>query len=250
MMEPISRAFSSIYELVQKHEPVLVIIDSLGKALGEDPLDPKVAIKSLHSTGYPENSSAYRGSSAQNLRRWCVPPLRKYGSIQRALGTFTPAAGTSRRSQNADGTTQLAWYCAIKKQFGDYTLIFTVLSFVNQENNLTLCASELAQVDTSAEALGTRGEIVSLLRQQPLTADQLAEALGIARTTVSDHLRLDARQVNRRTWKARQSQSSGHSKDSDELERRDSRPSLRHECQHSEPPEDKLTLVGNRGRYT
>jgi DNA-binding transcriptional ArsR family regulator len=185
-------SFSSIYELVQKHEPVLVIIDSLGKALGEDPLDPKVAIKAYTALDtlktavlIVDHQPKTSGDGAYMLH------CSEYGTAYKGhLARSRLQLERVGEAKTADGTTQVGVVLRHKKNnLGNlHPDIHLILSFVNQKNNLHAVRFELAQVDTSAEALGTRGEIVSLLRQQPLTADQLAEALGIARTTVSDHL--------------------------------------------------------------
>jgi len=191
MMEPISRAFSSIYELVQKHEPVLVIIDSLGKALGEDPLDPKVAIKAYTALDTLKTAVVIVDHQPKSAGDGAYTSLREYGTAYKGhLARSRLQLERVGEAKTADGTTQVGVVLRHKKNnFGGlHPDIHLVLSFVNTKNNLHAVRFELAQVDTSAEALGTRGEILNLLRQQPLTADQLAETLGIARTTVSDHL--------------------------------------------------------------
>jgi DNA-binding transcriptional ArsR family regulator len=191
MMEPISRAFSSIYELVQKHEPVLVIIDSLGKALGEDPLDPKVAIKAYTALDTLKTAVLIVDHQPKSVGDGTYTSLREYGTAYKGhLARSRLQLERVGEAKTADGTTQVGVVLRHKKNnFGSlHPDIHLVLSFVNTKNNLHAVRFELAQVDTSAEALGTRGEILNLLSQQPLTAEQLAETLGIARTTASDHL--------------------------------------------------------------
>ena len=191
MMEPISRAFSSIYELVQKHEPVLVIVDSLGKALGEDPLDPKVAIKAYTALDTLKTAVVIVDHQPKSAGDGAYTSLREYGTAYKGhLARSRLQLERVGEAKTADGTTQVGVVLRHKKNnFGSlHPDIHLVLSFVNTKNNLHAVRFELAQVDTSAEALGTRGEILNLLSQQPLTAEQLAETLGIARTTASDHL--------------------------------------------------------------
>jgi DNA-binding transcriptional ArsR family regulator len=242
MVEPISQAFSAIRKLVEQHEPVLVIIDSLGKALGEDPLDPKVAIKAYSVLDTLKTAVLIVDHQPKTSGDGVYASLREYGTAYKGhLARSRLQLERVGEAKTADGTTQVGVVLRHKKNnFGNlHPDIHLVLSFVNQENNLHAVRFELAQVDTSAEALGTRGEIVSLLRQQPLTADQLAEALGIARTTVSDHL-----QALRKAGLIVEHGKLGKAKvwtlkDSDELTACIVAVSSS-ECQHSEPPEDKL----------
>jgi DNA-binding transcriptional ArsR family regulator len=240
MMEPISRAFSSIYELVQKHEPVLVIIDSLGKALGEDPLDPKVAIKAYTALDTLKTAVLIVDHQPKSQGDGVYASLREYGTAYKGhLARSRLQLERVGEAKTVDGTTQVGIVLRHKKNnFGSlHPDIHLVLSFVNHEKNLHAVRFELAQVDTSAEALGTRGEIIHLLRQQPLTVDQLAEALGIARTTASDHL-----QALRKAGLVVECGKQGKAKVwalSDDVTARIVAVTSS-QCKHSEPPEDKL----------
>jgi len=240
MMEPISRAFSSIYELVQKHEPVLVIVDSLGKALGEDPLDPKVAIKAYTALDTLKTAVLIVDHQPKTSGDGAYTSLREYGTAYKGhLARSRLQLERVGEAKTADGTTQVGVLLRHKKNnFGSlHPDIHLVLSFVNQENNLHAVRFELAEADTSAEALGTRGEILNLLREQPLTVDQLAEALGIARTTVSDHL-----QALRKAGLIVEHGKQGRAKVwalSDDVTARIVAVTSS-QCKHSEPPEDKL----------
>ena len=191
MVEPITKVVPAIRELVQKHEPVLVIIDSLGKALGEDPLDPKVAIKAYTALDTLKTAVLIVDHQPKSAGDGAYTSLREYGTAYKGhLARSRLQLERVGEAKTADGTTQVGVVLRHKKNnFGSlHPDIHLVLSFVNTKNNLHAVRFELAQVDTSAEALGTRGEILNLLSQQPLTAEQLAETLGIARTTASDHL--------------------------------------------------------------
>ena len=242
MMEPISRAFSSIYELVQKHEPVLVIIDSLGKALGEDPLDPKVAIKAYTALDTLKTAVLIVDHQPKTSGDGAYTSLREYGTAYKGhLARSRLQLERVGEAKTADGTTQVGVVLRHKKNnFGNlHPDIHLILSFVNQKNNLHAVRFELAEADTTTEALGTRGEILNLLREQPSTADQLAEALGSARTTVNYHLQAlhkagliveHGKQGKAKLWALR---------DSDEM-RAYITAVISSECQHSEPPEDKL----------
>jgi DNA-binding transcriptional ArsR family regulator len=46
----------------------------------------------------------------------------------------------------------------------------------------------MVQADSADESLGSRGEILALLREHEMTADAIAEHTGLARSTVSEHL--------------------------------------------------------------
>jgi DNA-binding transcriptional ArsR family regulator len=191
MVEPITKVVPAIRELVQKHEPVLVIVDSLGKALGEDPLDPKVAIKAYSALDTLKTAVVIVDHQPKSAGDGAYTSLREYGTAYKGhLARSRLQLERVGEAKTADGTTQVGVVLRHKKNnFGSlHPDIHLVLSFVNTKNNLHAVRFELAQVDTSAEALGTRGEILNLLSQQPLTAEQLAETLGIARTTASDHL--------------------------------------------------------------
>jgi len=242
MVEPISQAFPAIRELVEQHEPVLLIIDSLGKALGEDPLDPKVAIKAYTALDTLKTAVLIVDHQPKSAGDGTYSLLREYGTAYKGhLARSRLQLERVGEAKTADGTTQVGVVLRHKKNnFGNlHPDIHLILSFVNQKNNLHAVRFELAQVDTSAEALGTRGEILNLLREQPSTADQLAEALGSARTTVNYHLQAlhkagliveHGKQGKAKLWALR---------DSDEM-RAYITAVISSECQHSEPPEDKL----------
>ncbi len=242
MAEPITNAFSTIRDLVQKYEPVLVIIDSLGKALGEDPLDPKVAIKAYTALDTLRTAVLIVDHQPKSTGDGTYASLREYGTAYKGhLARSRLQLERVGEAKTVDGTTQVGVVLRHKKNnFGSlHSDIHLLLSFVNEKNNLRAVRFELAQVDTNAEALGTRGEIISLLRQQPLTVDQLAEELGIARTTASDHLQAlrkagliveRGRQGRAKVWALR---------DSDDVTAYIADVTSS-ECQHNEPSEDKL----------
>jgi DNA-binding transcriptional ArsR family regulator len=242
MVKPLTGDFSTIHEMVQRHQPVLVIVDSLGKALGEDPLDPKVAIKAYTALDTLKTAVLIVDHQPKSAGDGAYTSLREYGTAYKGhLARSRLQLERVGEAKTADGTTQVGVVLRHKKNnFGSlHPDIHLVLSFVNQENNLHAVRFELAHVDTGAEALGTRGEILNLLRQQPLTVDQLAEALGIARTTISDHL-----QALRKAGLITECGKQGKAKiwalrDSD-----DGRACIAtvssSQCQHGEPSEDTL----------
>jgi DNA-binding transcriptional ArsR family regulator len=242
MANPITGDFSTIRELVCKHKPVLLIIDSLGKALGEDPLDPKVAIKAYTELDTLRTAVLIVDHQPKSAGDGVYASLREYGTAYKGhLARSRLQLERVGEAKLADGTTQVGVVLRHKKNnFGSlHPDIHLLLSFESRENNLHAVRFELAQVDSSAEALGTRGEIIHLLRQQPLTADQLAEALGIARTTVSDHL-----QALRKAGLITECGKQGKAKvwvlkDSDDVTARIVGVTSS-ECQHGEPSEDTL----------
>jgi DNA-binding transcriptional ArsR family regulator len=67
--------------------------------------------------------------------------------------------------------------------------VHLAMTFVHGEaGRLHSVRFEMVHANSADEALGSRGEILALLREREMTADAIAEHTGLARNTVSEHL--------------------------------------------------------------
>jgi DNA-binding transcriptional ArsR family regulator len=67
--------------------------------------------------------------------------------------------------------------------------VHLAMTFVHGEaGRLHSVRFEMVRVDSADESLGSRGEILALLREREMTVEEIAEHTGLERNTVSQHL--------------------------------------------------------------
>ncbi len=212
MTKPLSAVFPYIHSLVQEHSPVLVVIDSMGKALGVDPRDPEKAIQAYNLleqlpcavlvidhqgklqtedtyANKTEYGTAYKAHYARS--RLQIERIGEASASTKANDTDTSADG-----QLSDTDTSAVSRVGIvirhkKSNFGALQPdLHLVMTFTNdEEGNLHAVRFEHVQAaDTEADALGARGEILRLLREADRTVEELEELIGLSRSTIAEHL--------------------------------------------------------------
>ncbi|MEM3549445.1 MAG: AAA family ATPase, partial [Thermofilum sp.] len=205
MTKPLSAVFPYIHSLVQEHSPVLVVIDSLGKALGVDPRDPEKAIQAYNLleqlpcavlvidhqgklqaedtyANKSEYGTAYKAHYARS--RLQIERIGEAPASTKANDTDTSVDG-----QLSDTDTSAVSRVGIvirhkKSNFGALQPdLHLVMTFTNDdEGNLHAVRFEHVQTaDVEADALGARGEILLALREADRTVEELEQLIGLSR---------------------------------------------------------------------
>jgi DNA-binding transcriptional ArsR family regulator len=191
MTEPIVKAYNHIRQLVVKHKPVLVVIDSLGKALGSDPLDPKAVIQTYHALDQLGVAVFVVDHQPKSVGEAVYSSLREYGSAYKGhLARSRLQLERLNDAKTPDGVRVGLLLRHKKSNFSTLQAdVHLAMTFVHGEaGRLHSVRFEMVQADSADESLGSRGEILALLREHEMTADAIAEHTGLARSTVSEHL--------------------------------------------------------------
>ena len=191
MTEPIVKAYNHIRQLVAKHKPVLVVIDSLGKALGSDPLDPKVVIQTYHALDQLGVAVLVVDHQPKSVGEAAYSSLREYGSAYK--GHLARSRLQLERLSDAKTPDGVRIGLLLRHKKSNFSTlqpdVHLAMTFVHGEaGRLHSVHFEMVQADSADESLGTRGEILKLLREREMTADDIAEHTGLARSTVSEYL--------------------------------------------------------------
>jgi RecA-family ATPase len=191
MTEPIVKAYNHIRELVAKHKPVLVVIDSLGKALGNDPLDPKAVIQTYHALDQLGVAVFVVDHQPKSTGEANYSSLREYGSAYK--GHLARSRLQLERLNDAKTPDGVRVGLLLRHKKSNFSTlqpdVHLAMTFVHGEaGRLHSVRFEMVQADSADESLGSRGEILALLREHEMTADAIAEHTGLARSTVSEHL--------------------------------------------------------------
>jgi len=191
MTEPIVKAYNHIRELVAKHKPVLVVIDSLGKALGNDPLDPKVVIQTYHALDQLGVAVFVVDHQPKSVGEAAYSSLREYGSAYK--GHLARSRLQLERLNDAKTPDGVRIGLLLRHKKSNFSTlqpdVHLAMTFVHGEvGRLHSVRFEMVQADSADESLGSRGEILAILREREMTADDIAEHTGLARSTVSEHL--------------------------------------------------------------
>jgi len=191
MTEPLVKAYNHIRQLVAKHKPVLVVIDSLGKALGNDPLDPKVVIQTYHALDQLGVAVLVVDHQPKSTGEATYSSLREYGSAYK--GHLARSRLQLERLNDAKTPDGVRIGLLLRHKKSNFSTlqpdVHLAMTFVHGEaGRLHSVRFEMVQADSADEALGSRGEILALLREREMTADAIAEHTGLARNTVSEHL--------------------------------------------------------------
>jgi hypothetical protein len=186
MVKPIHEAYENIRAMVAEQKPVLVVVDSLGKALGNDPLDPKAVIRTyalLDNLGVavlvidhqakPQNGDADYGSKWEFGSSYKRHYARSSLQVERT-GDNGEAVGLVLRHQ--------------KSNFGAlHPDIHFAVRFVKNENG-DLHAVQFETPEVLPDVFGTRGEILQVLASGDLTVKEIAERIGVDDSRVRHEL--------------------------------------------------------------
>ena len=186
MVKPIHEAYESIRVMVTEQKPVLVVVDSLGKAIGDDPLDPKAVIRTyalLDNLGVsvlvidhqakPQNGDADYGSKWEFGSSYKRHYARSSLQLQRT-GDNGEAIGLVLRHQ--------------KSNFGAlHSDIHFAVRFVKNEDG-ELHAVQFETPEVLPDVFGTRGEILQVLASGDFTVKEIAERIGVDESRVRHEL--------------------------------------------------------------
>ena len=186
MLTPIHEAYESIRAMVAQQRPVLVVIDSLGKALGSDPLDPKAVIKAyalLDSLDVAvlviDHQSKPQSGDGDYSAKWEFGSSYKRHYARSSLqlqrtGDNGEAVGLVLRHQ--------------KSNFGAlHPDIHFAVRFVKNENG-ELHAVQFETPEVLPDVFGTRGEILQVLASGDFTVKEIAERVGVDESRVRHEL--------------------------------------------------------------
>jgi DNA-binding transcriptional ArsR family regulator len=186
MLKPIHEAYENIRAMVAEQKPVLVVVDSLGKALGNDPLDPKAVIRAyalLDNLGVavlvidhqakPQNGDADYGSKWEFGSSYKRHYARSSLQLQR-IGDNGEAVGLVLRHQ--------------KSNFGAlHPDIHFALRFVKNENG-ELHAVQFETAEDLRELFGVRSEILDVLASGDMTVNEIKDRLGVSESRIRQEL--------------------------------------------------------------
>jgi DNA-binding transcriptional ArsR family regulator len=186
MVKPIHEAYDDIRAMVAEQKPVLVVVDSLGKALGNDPLDPKAVIRAyalLDNLGVavlvidhqakPQNGDADYGSKWEFGSSYKRHYARSSLQLQRT-GDNGEAVGLVLRHQ--------------KSNFGAlHPDIHFALRFVKNENG-ELHAVQFETAEDLRELFGVRSEILDVLASGDMTVNEIKDRLGVSESRIRQEL--------------------------------------------------------------
>lgn len=191
---------------------MLVVIDSLGKALGVDPRDPEKAIQAynlleqlpcavlvIDHQGKLQAEDTYANKSEYGTA-YKAHYARSRLQIER-IGEAPASTKANDTDTSVDGLLSDTDTSAVsrvgivirhkKSNFGALQPdLHLVMTFTNDdEGNLHAVRFEHVQTaDVEADALGARGEILLALREADRTVEELEQLIGLSRTAISDHV--------------------------------------------------------------
>jgi len=186
MVKPIHEAHENIRAMVAEQKPVLIVVDSLGKAIGDDPLDPKAVIRTyalLDNLGVsvlvidhqakPQNGDADYGSKWEFGSSYKRHYARSSLQLQRT-GDNGEAVGLVLRHQ--------------KSNFGAlHPDIHFALRFVKNENG-ELHAVQFETAEDLRELFGARSEILEVLASGDMTVNEIKDRLGVSESRIRQEL--------------------------------------------------------------
>jgi DNA-binding transcriptional ArsR family regulator len=186
MLKPIHEAYDEIRAMVAEQKPVLVVVDSLGKAIGNDPLDPKAVIRTyalldaldvavlvIDHQAKPQNGDADYGSKWEFGSSYKRHYARSSLQLQR-IGDNGEAVGLVLRHQ--------------KSNFGAlHPDIHFALRFVKNENG-ELHAVQFETAEDLRELFGVRSEILDVLASGDMTVNEIKDRLGVSESRIRQEL--------------------------------------------------------------
>jgi DNA-binding transcriptional ArsR family regulator len=192
MTKPMTAVYPYILSLVEQHAPVLLVVDSLGKALGTDPRDPEKAIQAYHLMEQLPCAVLVVDHQSKLQTEDTYANKTEYGTAYKAHY----ARSRLQIERTGDSETSAGSRVGIvirhkKSNFGAlHPDMHLFMTFTNDgEGNLqTVCFEQVQDIGADAEALGARGEILTALREGDRTVEELEELTGLSRTAISDHI--------------------------------------------------------------
>ncbi len=186
MLKPIHETYDEIRAMVAEQRPVLVVVDSLGKALGNDPLDPKAVIRTyalLDSLNVAvlviDHQSKPQGGDADYGSKW------EFGSSYKrhyARSSFQ----LERVGDNGDTIGLVLRHK--KSNFGAlHPDVHLIMRFITDATG-DLHAVQFETPESLGEIFGTRSEILKALSGCDLTVNEIAERVGLSPSRVRHEL--------------------------------------------------------------
>jgi len=186
MVKPIHEAYDDIRAMVAEQKPVLVVVDSLGKAIGNDPLDAKAVIRTyalLDNLGVavlvidhqakPQSGDGDYGSKWEFGSSYKRHYARSSLQLQRT-GDNGDTIGLVLRQQ--------------KSNFGAlHPDVHFAVRFVKNENG-ELHAVQFETAEDLRELFGTRSEILEVLASGDFTVKEIAGRIGVDESRVRHEL--------------------------------------------------------------
>jgi DNA-binding transcriptional ArsR family regulator len=203
MVKPIHEAYDDIRAMVAEQKPVLVVIDSLGKALGSDPLDPKAVIRAyalLDNLGVavlvidhqakPQSGDADYGSKWEFGSSYKRHYTRSSLQLQRT-GDNGEAVGLVLRHHKSN-------FSALHPD------VHFALRFVKNKGG-ELHAVQFETSEDLRDLFGVRSEILEVLASGDMTVNEIKDRLGMSESRIRQEL-----QALKKTGKVEERERRGH----------------------------------------
>jgi DNA-binding transcriptional ArsR family regulator len=186
MLKPIHEAYDEIRAMVAEQRPVLVVVDSLGKALGNDPLDPKAVIRAyalldnlgcavlvIDHQAKPQSGDADYGSKWEFGSSYKRHYARSSLQLQRT-GENGESVGLVLRHQKSN-------FSALHPD------VHFALRFVKNKNG-ELHAVQFETSEDLRDLFGVRSEILEVLASGDMTVNEIKERLGMSESRIRQEL--------------------------------------------------------------
>ena len=186
MLKPIQEAYDDIRAMVAEQRPVLVVVDSLGKALGSDPLDPKAVIRAYAlldaldvAVLVIDHQAKPQSGDADYSAKW------EFGSSYKRHYARS-SLQLQRTGDNGDTVGLVLRHQ--KSNFGAlHPDVHFAVRFVKDENG-ELHAVQFETPEVLADVFGVRGEILQFLASGDFTVKEIAERIGVDESRVRHEL--------------------------------------------------------------
>jgi DNA-binding transcriptional ArsR family regulator len=186
MVKPIHEAYDEIRGMVAEQKPVLIVVDSLGKAIGNDPLDPKAVIRTyalLDNLGVAvlviDHQAKPQSGDGDYSAKW------EFGSSYKR---HYARSSLQLQRTGDDGETIGLVLRHQKSNFGAlHSDVHFAVRFVKNENG-DLHAVQFETPEVLPDVFGTRAEILHFLASGDFTVREIAERIGVDESRVRHEL--------------------------------------------------------------
>jgi DNA-binding transcriptional ArsR family regulator len=186
MLTPIHEAYDDIRAMVAEQRPVLVVVDSLGKAIGNDPLDPKAVIRTYAlldaldvAVLVIDHQAKPQSGDGDYSAKW------EFGSSYKRH--LARSSLQLQRTGDKGDTIGLVLRHQ-KSNFGAlHADIHVAVRFVKAETG-ELHAVQFETAGDLRELFGVRSEIVNVLASGDFTVKEIAERIGVDDSRVRHEL--------------------------------------------------------------
>jgi DNA-binding transcriptional ArsR family regulator len=186
MAKPIHEAYDEIRAMVAEQRPVLVVIDSLGKAIGDDPLNPQAVIRTyalLDNLGVAvlviDHQSKPQGGDADYGLKW------EFGSSYKRHYARS-SIQLQRTGDNGESVGLVLRHQ--KSNFGAlHPDIHFAVRFVKNESG-ELHAVQFETAGDLRELFGVRSEIMNVLASGDMTVNEIKDRLGVSESRIRQEL--------------------------------------------------------------